>query len=199
MLLIAPLLRLVLAGAPPVLLAQPVAADQPQAWRELVQAEGGSAARAALSCRAMVPEIALCFRYLDEGRLRWVTGEELARWGLTLEEVERLAAGALSQSPWTPQPVEGGGTWFLSSAEQGREATVLLHPEWLDAIGPGARVALPAQGVVMAWAAGDPQLDQAASVAVRKAWEDARVPISPVVLVWEGGRLRTWAEAVPRR
>lgn len=199
--LLAALLTLLLTPAvvPAGVYAQPVAADQPAAWREQVLAQGGGAAKAELACRPLVPEIALCFRYEQEGRLRWVTGEELAAWGADRPALEARAAGALDHSPLVPQAADGGGTWFLSTAPPGREATVLLRPDWLAPLGPGARVALPAQGVVMAWAAGDPLLDQAAAITARKAWESAAVPISPVVLVWDGQEFRSWAEAVPRR
>ena len=193
------LLTQLLIEPAPAVFAQPVASDQPAAWRDLGRAEGWPAARGELACRPLVPEIALCFRYEREGKLRWVTGEELAAWGVDTPTLERLAAAAVGENPMKAQPVDGGGTWYLSVTPTGREATVLLHPEWLAPLGPGARISLPAQGVVMAWSAGDPTLDQAASIAARKAWEDARVPISPVVMTWDGKTLRTWGEAKPRR
>jgi hypothetical protein len=170
----------------------------PDAYRDLAASRGGEGAAAELACRALVEdELLLCFRVSEGGRSRYVNAADLSAWGLDLEGLEAAAAAALSENPWSPQEIEGGGRWWLAQAPEGQEAIVLLRPDWLSALGPAPVVCAPAVGVVMGWSAGDEELDTIVAVGARRAFETRPRPISPLCLRWTGAGWEPWGEARP--
>lgn len=200
MLLATLLPALALASPPGQVLAVVETPDAPGAYRELAAGRGLEGAQTELVCRDLVAdELLLCFRVVDGGVRRYVHAGDLAAWGLDVSGLEALAAAALSESPLARQSIEGGGTWYAVEAPPGRELTVLLHPEWLAAVGPRPVLGVPAAGAVMIWGAGDEELDTIMAVAVRRAFETQPRPISPLCLEWTGERWEAWGEAKPSR
>lgn len=198
MMLTALIAPLALAGPPGQVLAVVETPDTPGAYKEVAAGRGLVGAQTELVCRDLVEdELLLCFRVVDGGKRRYVHAGDLAAWGLDIAGLESLAAAALSESPLIEQPIEGGGSWYAVAAPPGRELTVLLHPEWLAAVGPRPVIGVPAAGVVMAWSAGDEELDTIMAVGVRRAFETQPRPITPLCVEWTGDQWRAWGEAKP--
>ncbi|MCB9743012.1 MAG: hypothetical protein H6741_02715 [Alphaproteobacteria bacterium] len=191
------LLSLVLAGAPGVLLPQPIMRSDVDAFAAHALAEGAKPAASRLACEDLAEGISLCFRVEAGGKLRFVTEADLTAWEMSREALRANAAGAGKESPLQQRAIEGGGVYYEIVAEQGHESLLLLHPEWLASLGPRPRVAFPARGVALAWAADDPEVDHIMAVAVRRAYEQYDGPISPLVLTWDAGKWRPWGEAKP--
>lgn len=196
--LLLPLLSVLLAAAPGPLLPQPIATSDVEAFQARAEAEGARPAAARLACEDLVEGIALCYRLQQADTLRFVTEADLAAWELSRAALRATAAGVGKDSPLQQRQIDGGGVYYEIVSPQGHEALVLLHPEWLSALGPRPRVAFPARGVALAWAADDPEVDHIMAVAVRRAFEQYEGPISPTVLTWDVGRWRTWGEAKPK-
>jgi hypothetical protein len=145
-----------------------------------------------------VEDLPLCFRVEESGRRRWVTQGDLARWGATLAEVETAAAGALVVSPFERKVVHGGSRHYWAvEADSGREVTVVLHPEWLEALGPDVVLAIPARDAVLAWSLGNAELDKIMAVGVRKLFDASSVPVSRKILAWDGRRWVVRGEVTP--
>jgi len=111
--------------------------------------------------------------------------------------LKAAAASALETNPLEAQAVEGGGQWWLGGVAAGREATILLRPDWLISLGERPVVGIPASGVVMAWGAGDEELDTILAVGVRRAFETQPKSITPLCLEWTGESWQAWGEAKP--
>jgi len=145
-----------------------------------------------------VEDLPLCFRVEEEGRRRWVTHGDLARWGATLAEVEEAAKEALVVSPFERRVVHGGSRhYFSAEVEGGREAMVVLHPEWLLSLGTDVVLAIPARDAVLAWPLGDAELDKIMAVGVRKLFDASPYPVSRKVLAWNGARWTVRGEVTP--
>lgn len=184
------LLSVALAGVPPgIVLASP----EPLQAQEAYTQEGG---QGKLACSILVEDVVqLCYRLEAEGVRRYVTTADLAAWDMDLDELEAAAAGALSDNPLKRIEIDGGGHYFQSAAPAGREATVLLHPEWL---GEGSVVGLPARGVVVVWTPGDPAVDKMVSVGVAQMHAQLPHPVTPVVIQPSDEGWKKWGEAKQR-
>lgn len=187
------------AAAPPgQVLATLETPDVPGAYKEVAEGRGMTGAATELVCRDLLAdELLLCFRVVEAGKRRYVHAGDLTAWGVDIAGLEAAAAAALDESPLEAQPIDGGGQWWLGAVPAGREATLLLQPEWLAAVGPRPVVGVPAAGVVMAWSAGDEELDTIVAVGVRRAFETQERPISPLCLEWTGAGWKAWGEARP--
>ena len=180
------------AAAPPgPVLPAPEAIDAPALFREQRGAE--------LACDVWVEgAVLMCFKIEADGVRRYVTSEDLEAWAVSLSDLREAATGALDESPWTRQEGEGGGgDWWAVDAPASRAAGALLRPEWLAPVGPAPVVGIPEPGTIIAWSAGDPELDQIMAVAIRRSWESAAHPVSPAGFRWDGEGWSVWGEAVP--
>ncbi len=187
------LVSLALAGSPPgVVLASP----EPPSAPEVYAKEGGEGS---LACEPMLEEVVLmCFRLEADGKRRYVTTADLAAWDLDLDELKTHAAAAIDENPLKRIEVDGGGHYWQSAAPAGREATVLLHPEWLQTVGATPVVGLPSRGVVVVWDSGDAELDTMVAVGVTRMHEQLPHPVTPVALRWTENGWARWGEAVKR-
>ena len=183
-------LSLALAGTPPgVVLVSPEAPGAQETYAQ----EGG---QGTLACSALVEEVLqLCYRLEADGVRRYVTTADLAAWDMDLHELRVHAADALTENPLKRIDIDGGGHYFQSAAPTGREATVLLHPEWL---GEGRVVGVPSRGVVVVWTPGDEQLDKMVSVGVTQMHSQLPHPITPVVIQPSEEGWKKWGEAKQR-
>ena len=186
-------LSVALAGrVPGVVLPSPEPLSAPALYEE-----GGGEGK--LACRVFVEEVALmCFRIEADGKRRYVTTADLAAWDTSLEQLEELAAGTLPENPLKPITIEGGGSYWQSSAPVGREAVVLLHPEWLAIAGESAVVGIPSRGVVVVWSPGDSDVDTMVSVGVTQMHGSLPHPITSVVLQKDEEGWSRWGEARKR-
>lgn len=186
------------AAVPGPVVPQPLAVDRIGAYIQSAMDEGRTGLDTQPACRPFVAPLAMCFFLEDAGQFRVITRGDVLRWGVDLEQVERLAAGALTENPLVRRTIEGGGAYYEVVAPQGRESVVLLHPEWLAVAGPEPRVALPNVGVVLVWAAGDPEVDQILAVGARKMFEQEEGALTPLVIRWDGSAYKAWGEAMPK-
>jgi hypothetical protein len=123
-----------------------------------------------------------------------VTEGDLDRWGIRLPDAlaALTEAGVARLSSAVERPIVGLSARYLELQDpDGWEAVALLDPAPLVARLGGApiAVAVPQEGVLLAWKPGDPDVDLAMAVGVRElAIGDGRV--SDVVFGWDG---RVWA------
>ena len=185
-------------GAPPgPLLPTAYPASVRDLWRQQVQEEGGSAAAAELACEAVVEELLVCLRLESGGVRRLVTHQDLGDWGLGLaEEFQKIREEAL-ENPLVRRQLSGTETWWTTEGLEGREAAIFFRPEWLAPVGEQPLVAIPARETVLAWNRDGGELDQIMAVGVRRFFDAAEHPVTPLVLAWQGGRWQTWGEARP--
>ena len=186
-------LSVALAGrVPGVVLPSP----EPPTAPALYEQGGGEGE---LACRALVDEVVLlCFRIEAEGKRRYITTADLAAWDTSLADLEALAASTLTENPLKPIAIEGGGSYWQSAAPVGREAVVLLHPEWLAIAGENPVVGIPSRGVVVVWSPGDDEVDTMVSVGVTQMHGSLPHPITPVVLQKDEEGWSRWGEARKR-
>ena len=168
------------------------------------QREHGSTPVAPLCQPLVVPEIQLCFRVWEGDRRRWVTAADGARWGVTPELLERHVRGDCAEyvARAEGRVVEGDAKRYVLLADgDGWAVGGFLCPDALRGPLSGAtafRAALPAEGVLLAWPAGDLDLDRIMAVAAREIAEGQPNPLTPQVMHYDGARWQAYGRAVPR-
>jgi len=199
------LVMLLPAAADPVRLPKglrPVVADTGApgrfaAWR---QEKGLPAAE--LACEPALPgAVLLCFRVWEGDLRRWVTRDDLARWGATtgdvrdalLPEARRRIASA------EEVPIEGTTSSYLRLADgDGWAASAVLAPVALATrLGEmSVRIALPAEGVLLAWRTGDAERDRIMAVGARETYDAQPGSVSPAMFTWDGHVWTKFGEAL---
>jgi hypothetical protein len=184
-----------------------VSTDTPErvaAWRAL---EGRSPD--ALACidgptRAHL----VCLRVWEGPRRRWVLASDVASWGRSGADLLRGASAGAPAAVARAElvPIDGTPDRYLRLLDpDGWAAAGLLRPDLLVArLGGGpVRVAIPAEGVLLAWPARQPaaasELDRVMAVGVREWFDRGTAPVSPLVLTWDGATWSTFGEAVPKQ
>ena len=184
-------LSVALAGSPP---GPVLVSPEPTHAQALYTEEGG---QGTLACEPFVDEVLLlCYRIELEGTRRYVTTADLAAWDMDPTQLRSHAASALSENPLKEVHIDGGGRYWQSSAPTGREATVLLHPEWLAVAGPSPVVGVPSRGVVVVWQPGDEEVDTMVGVGLAQMHEQLPHPITPVAVRLQDGAWSRWGQAV---
>jgi hypothetical protein len=159
-------------------------------------------------CAPAWPELALvCARVADgEGR-RLLRTSELA--GRTADAVlaEARASARTRLAAAELLPVAGTPHRYLQLVDADGAAAAFLFPEQLAERLGGAplRVAVPVDGVVIAWKAAGPELDKIGAVAVREVYDQGLaqgagqgVAVSAQIVDWDGARWTTFGQATPR-
>lgn len=142
----------------------------------------------------------VCFKVADQGKRRWVTTPDLITWGVNVIELrEEVASRALQAPPPRREQVPDTRLSYFIADEGPWTLALALNPQHLPTLvgSPVAMVAVPADGVLLAWTPGSAELDKIMAVAVREAWETGQGPVSAVVHSWDGKRWRPFGEAVP--
>jgi hypothetical protein len=156
-------------------------------------------------CDPLWQDIALlCFRTWEEGKRRWVTASDAASWKT---DAKALRALLQEQAPAHAQaaemvPVQGMNASYLRLVDgDGWAAALALRPELLAERlgGLPVRVAMPAEGVLVAWKVGAPELDQVMAVGVREMYEQMSGAVSPRVVTWDGKKYTPFGQAIPRK
>lgn len=188
------------AGAPEGL--RPVAAspDTPQRYAAWRAAEGK--APEALACEVLWPEALVCLRVWEDGKRRWASSADLARWGVDLPAARQALAEAAARhvrsAPFVP--IDGMEARYLRIADgDGWAAAGLLRPDLLAERlgGLPLRVAIPADSVLVAWRDQGPEVDKVMAVGVRELFERQPGPVTPKVYQWDGTRWTPFGQAVP--
>jgi hypothetical protein len=180
-------------------LPQPTSVDERIVQAERLRAQGKTGTAAELACEDLVlNELYLCFRRVEGDRAPYVTQAELAAWGASTADLRARASSLLTTNPLQLRKIDGGGQYYEVICPPGREAVVLLHPEWLSTVGPVPLVTSPVQGVVLVWDAMDPEVNKIVAVGARKMFEGYPGAISPLVYRWNGSGFVAWGDARPR-
>ena len=180
-------------------LPQPTTVDERMAQGERLRAQGKTGTAAELACEDLVlNELYLCFRRVEGEVARFVTQAELAAWGASTADLRARAASLLTTNPLQLRTIDGGGHYYEVICPPGREAVVLLHPEWLMSVGPVPLVTNPVYGVMLVWDARDPEVNKIVAVGARKMFDGYPLPISPLVYRWNGAGFVAWGDARPR-
>lgn len=179
----------------PTLVASVETRDIHELFREYAQDQGWSGPQAKLACEVLAGPLTLCLKVEEEGKRRYVTQGDLSAWRLDLDQAQAKAGERVLASPWTRVEIEGGGHYLQAKTAPGHEGTVFLHPEWLEDLGASPRIAAPARGVVLAWGAGDADLDRIMAVGVRKMADELPESLSPMALSWNGQAYVVWGQA----
>ncbi len=158
---------------------------------------------AELACTNLWPDHAeVCWR-TDNGRGPWVTTEALDEWGVDLAGLQAWAtiqaAEALSTG-WTEQPVDGLASYWTGPHADGWAAVSAWTPSrFVEVVGTqDVLVAIPVNGVIIAWSPGNSDMDRAVAVGVRKMHDELDSPVSAMIHRWTAGAWTTFGEAVPR-
>lgn len=185
------------AQAPGRVLPSIEAASVPELYSEYAAARGDQGAARQLACEPLVDTVWLCFKVEVDGKRRYVTQADLAAWSTDTAGLRTQAGSA--HGPDTllqKQTLDTGEVWWEARGPDA--AAVLLHPEWLAGVGATPVVAVPAKGVVVAWNAGDADLDKIMAVGVRQMFDSLEHPVSPVVFRWSGSAWVRWGQATPQ-
>ncbi len=189
------------AWAGPVvgLVAEPE--DVAEQYRAQARAAGRSAAASELVCQPAFDSIHFCLTLHPEGAVRWRYGTkaDLTDWAdamTALGVAEATGRNVDILSRMQTKKVEGTShEYWASSEDDGLDAAPLLQPgRLMKLVGGPPVVAVPAQGVVIAWLPGHPERDQILAVGVRRMHDAAEHPISPRIYRWDGKRWVVWGE-----
>lgn len=163
------------------------------------QAAGRSGLALEPLCREEAPGLQLCVTVHTEDTVRPVHLQDVEAWGLTAGGARARAiaqAKAKFADKVTKTHIEGLGDWWMRSEADGWDGVALLIPDVLEAMTGGPVVlAVPAQGSALFWSHGQPALDRAVAVGVRRAAEAADRPVSDHIYRWTGKEWVVWARA----
>jgi hypothetical protein len=156
-----------------------------------------------LACTPLWPSYAeLCFRVWEDGQRRWVTVGDAAKWSLPPDALARAVARRAPEHLRDAEmvQVEGMEARYLRLVDgDGWAAAGLLRPGGLSERlgGLPIRVAVPADSVLLAWRAGDADLDRVMAIGVRELYDATPGPVTPKVFTWDGDRWTPFGEAAP--
>lgn len=176
-------------------------ADAPAQFAEHVGGPSPS-----LACDPLWSDALVCFKVREGKKRRWVTSADLAKWkvdapALRATLAERAIAKLADQPK--PVPVEGmpGAQYWVAAEGDGWAAAGVLQPSLLAERLGGAPilVAVPVDGVLIAWKIGDRELDRIVAVGVKEMYDAGDGPVTPIVHQWTGARWAPYAEAVPSK
>jgi hypothetical protein len=175
--------------------------DAPAQYAAFVEGKGGSASP--LACRTLWEGYSLlCFRVWERSKRRWVTEEDLQAWTVSVADLETavaVQAREMVSTRFEVVPVEGMASTYLRLTDgDGWAASGGLAPEGLaKRLGVPFLAAIPAEGVFVAWAHGDPKLDHVMAVGVRELYDEQPGGVSPFVHAWDGQKWLAFGEAKP--
>ena len=189
-------------AAPPVHVQATLAPlDAPEQFMQWV---GNQAAPGPdLACQVHWPGVALlCFRVTEGERRRWVTTQDLKHWGVSLQElIATVSASLPPQCPGSMSSVEGMKEMYWRAEPGEHWACALLAPQRLaERLGTKTvLVAVPAQGVLLAWSPGSDEMNTVMAVGVREMFDALDGPVSPWIMRFTGTTWVALGEAVPAK
>ena len=60
------------------------------------------------------------------------------------------------------------------------------------------RMAMPAEGVLLAWKGGEAEVDRVMAVGVKEMYDQLPGAVSPRIVTWDGAKLAPYGQAVPK-
>lgn len=157
-----------------------------------------------LACAPLLEaHAALCFRVWTKEKRRWVTQEDIVRWGTTVDglvaHVTTASKGVLANEPHVERVVDMDAEYGVLRDGDGFAVAPFLHgPQLAVRFGPDVRAVIPRTGVMLAWKAGSPELDQVMAVAAREMYDTASDSVTPMVHMWRDGRFIPFGQANPK-
>ncbi len=149
---------------------------------------------AQLACSPFADGLNLCFTRKDGDNRVYYTGAD----GKTADQLRADAKGTedAAVAGFAPVYVDNYTFPYYLDAGDVRADAALLYPDALERkVGGKCVVAVPAQGVVIAWVAGDLDFDKIVAVGVKRMYETMANPISSVLYTWDGKRWVVWGQA----
>ena len=147
--------------------------------------------------------IDVCYRARGGATPRWMHRSDVAalRGGADglRSRVDVEAAAVVGRAAWVR--VGGMAHRYLSlTTPDGWAVAGLLRPDVLSKRlgGVPIRVAMPAQGLLVAWKPSCFELDRVMAVGVRELYEEQPRRLSPKVFQWDGTSWSAFGQAVPR-
>ncbi|MFT4626815.1 MAG: hypothetical protein ACI8PZ_005493 [Myxococcota bacterium] len=191
-----------LALATPPIGLRPVVApwDAPAQYAAHASAAGRSDA---LVCEPLWPERAqLCVRMRDGERLRWVTTADLEPWAATPQSLLAAVreAGAEQAVDVEEIVITGMDATYLRVRDgQGWAASVVLDPSaYAERLGgEPIAIAVPTNGVAVAWRAGREPVDRVMAVGVREMFDTLPGAVTPTIFLWSKDGFARFGHAEP--
>jgi hypothetical protein len=196
------LLAVAHAAIPP-LYAQPEPTDIATAFEDYAKGQGKSGPATQIRCAPLVEGVVLCFRYVHDGHLTYVTQSEAVAWHAddpALVAAATAQAATLDDARFERMPVADmpGAVYWVSRKGDGLDGAAFLDPRRLDRVAGGpAVVAMPAAGTLLFWRPDGGDLDRIVAVGVRRMADASDHPISDRIFRWDGTVWRVWGETVP--
>ena len=174
-----------------------------QAFTAQASAKGEVGLSLQLACKGFAEGLELCLLVGDDGARRYMTLADMVEWDSNFDEMLSFAM------PRCEAPLKRGGltvvqvpdmeaSYRVRQVGDGCDRAMMLWPDKIEAaLGPRARVAIPAKGSLVAWPEGSLQVDTVLAVGVRRIYEAAAHQVSPVAYTWNGESWRVWGEARP--
>jgi hypothetical protein len=156
---------------------------------------------AVLACAPLWPEQAqLCFRR-GASATAYVTVADLKAWKVDLDGlVAELRRRSEPKVEAQLRAIDIDGTtarYWIATGDDGWASALLLHPGAVSAkVGSPLLVAVPAEGIVVAWRGGEADIDKIVTVGVTQIHASRPGSITAVVHRWTGSEWVQWAEAV---
>jgi hypothetical protein len=198
------LLLTVARAAIPPLYPQPEPADIAVAFEEYAKGQGKSGPATRIRCAPLAEGVVLCFRYVHEGRLTYVTQSEVVTWHAdepALIAAATAQATAIDDARFERTPVADtpGAVYWVSRKGDGLDGAAFLDPRRLERVAGGpVVVAMPAAGTLLFWRPDGGELDRIVAIGVRRMADASDHPISDRVYRWDGTAWRVWGKAVPK-
>jgi hypothetical protein len=196
------LLAVALAAVPP-LYAQPEPADIAKAFEEYAKGQGKSGPATQIRCAPLAEGMVLCFRYLHDGRLKYVTQSEVVAWhaneaALVAAATAHAASIEDARFERTTVADTAGAVYWVSRKGDGLDGAAFLDPRRLERVAGGpVVVAMPEAGTLLFWRPDGGELDRIVAVGVRRMADASDHPISDRVYRWDGTQWKVWGQAVP--
>lgn len=201
--MLAAFLTVAFAAVPP-LYPQPEPPDIAVAFEEFAKGQGKSGPATQIRCAPLADGIVLCFRYLHDGRLKYVTQSEVVAWhagdaALVAAATARAAEIDDARFERTPVPDTPGAMYWVSRKGDGLDGAAFLDPRRLQRVAGGpVVVAMPAANTLLFWRPDGGELDRIVAIGVRRMADASDHPISDRVYRWDGTEWKVWGQAVPR-
>lgn len=163
--------------------------DVVEQYRQHAQSKGQSGKSTQLLCKAAAEQLQICATVLSDQGWRYATHADAEVHSPTAT-LDGKRAGFKEKS------IDGVGRYWVRDMNDGREGLMVVDPSSLKGLAPvGLVVAWPQPGVVIAWVAGNPNLDQIVAVGVAKMYEASNHPISSKLYRYDGEDWVVWGEA----
>ncbi len=171
------------------------------AYPEAARGAGATGAATEPACTQAARGLQLCVVVEDGGTRRLASMADVDRWGGlrgALAHAKAAADDAAAGFIDATVPDMPGATYRVRSRRDGLDTALVARPDLLPRVAEGpVVVGFPDAHTTLVWTPGNAERDKVLAVAVRKAWEVAERPVSPMVYRWNGESWTPWGAAKP--